>query len=130
MAVHDKIRELRQQHHLTQEQVAELIHMSKNGYANIERGQTSISINRLEKLAEVFGVDILELLNRSKDVVLFVNENFENAEKCGNYYQQSNQHEIEKLELQITHQQEMLAQKDQEIMALKEIIQLLKANQK
>lgn len=129
MAIHDKIRELRQKKHLTQEQVAELINMSKNGYANMERGQTSININRLEKIAEVFGVDILELLNSSKDVVLLVNENFENTEKCGNYYQQSNQHEIEKLELQIGHLQEMLVQKEQEICALKEIIQLLKNNQ-
>lgn len=120
MAVHDKIRALRLQNNWTQEQAAEKMDMSKNGYANMERGQASININRLEKAAEVFQVDILELLNSSKDVVLFVNENFENTEQCGNYYRQSDN--AEKWALQ----QALLEQKDQEIVALKEIIALLK----
>lgn len=124
MAVHDKIRALRLQNNWTQEQAAEKMDMSKNGYANMERGQASININRLEKAAEVFQVDILELLNSSKDVVLFVNENFENTEQCGNYYRQSDN--AEKLNLQLAHQQTLLEQKDQEIAALKEIIALLK----
>lgn len=126
MAIHDTIRKLRQQNQWTQEKTAELLEMSKNGYAKMERGECGITVERLQKLSQVFQVNILELLNGTdKSVVLFVNEKFENSEQCVNYYNYS-QAETEKLKLQLAHSQTLLEQKENEIAALKEIIALLK----
>ena len=36
--------------------------MSKNGYAKIERGETSASLGRLEQVAAVLGIGLCELL--------------------------------------------------------------------
>jgi transcriptional regulator with XRE-family HTH domain len=44
MKVHDKIRSIRQSKGWTQEDMAEKLYMSVNGYANIERGETDALI--------------------------------------------------------------------------------------
>ena len=45
--LHDKIRTLRELRHWSQEEMAERIHMSKNGYAKIERGESKPNLDRL-----------------------------------------------------------------------------------
>ncbi len=42
--------------------MAQKLNMSKNGYAKIERGETSASLGRLEQVAAVFGIGLCELL--------------------------------------------------------------------
>lgn len=37
--------------------------MSTNGYAKIERGVRRLDIPKLEQIAEVFGMDLLALIN-------------------------------------------------------------------
>lgn len=70
MNIQDKIRLLREQNEWTQEEMAERMEMSKNGYAKIERGESKLSLERLEKLASVLGVDIIELICREKKLCL------------------------------------------------------------
>ena len=41
MNVHEKIRKLRETKHWSQEEMAERMSMSLNGYAKIERGETN-----------------------------------------------------------------------------------------
>ena len=62
MPIHEKIRLLRQVKGLTQEDVAERLNLSVNGYGKIERGNCDINLHRLEQIAEVFGVEVIELL--------------------------------------------------------------------
>lgn len=38
---------LRKEHHLTQEQMAEKLQMSKNGYAKLERGESKLNIKHI-----------------------------------------------------------------------------------
>ena len=52
----------REQAGLTQETVADLIHMSTEGYARYERGETPASLMRLSKLATIFKCGIDELV--------------------------------------------------------------------
>jgi transcriptional regulator with XRE-family HTH domain len=49
-----KIRIMRQQKGWSQEEMAEKLYMSVNGYANIERGETDVKIYRLQQIANVF----------------------------------------------------------------------------
>ena len=63
MKIHDKIRALRTSKGWTQDKMAELLHLSLNGYANIERGDTEMTISRLEQIAKIFDMNYLDLLN-------------------------------------------------------------------
>ncbi|XXQ68164.1 helix-turn-helix domain-containing protein [Neisseriaceae bacterium B1] len=63
MKINEKIKLLRENHHWSQEKLAQKLNMSKNGYAKIERGETRPSLQRLEQIATVLDMDICELLS-------------------------------------------------------------------
>ncbi|WP_251371110.1 helix-turn-helix domain-containing protein [Neisseria gonorrhoeae] len=68
MEVHDKIRTLREVNQWTQEEMAEKLEMSVNGYSKIERGKSGINLDKLRQIAQIFNIDVVELLaeqNRS-----------------------------------------------------------------
>jgi transcriptional regulator with XRE-family HTH domain len=56
------LRELRDARGLTQEQVAEAAGTSQSHYSKIELGRVSPTIRTVKKLADVLGVDPMELL--------------------------------------------------------------------
>lgn len=62
MNINEKIKRLREGKHWSQEEMAQKLNMSKNGYAKIERGETSVSLARLEQVAAVLGIGLCELL--------------------------------------------------------------------
>lgn len=134
MSIHDSIRLIRESKHLSQEDMAEELNMSVSGYAKIERGVTKLQFDKLQKIAQIFNLDIVELITAGdKGVVFIANENkADNSSIINSSYYTCNTDvaiEIEKLNLLLTHQKELVTQKDAEIAALKEVIQLLKANQ-
>ena len=51
---------------LSQEKLAELADLNKGSLGAIERGQSSATIETLEKLANAFGMEFNELLDISK----------------------------------------------------------------
>jgi transcriptional regulator with XRE-family HTH domain len=57
------IRRLRKARNLSQEQLAELAQLHRTYVSQLERCVTNISINRLERLARVLGVEVSELLH-------------------------------------------------------------------
>lgn len=131
MSVNEKIRAIRETRNWSQEDMAEKMNMSKNGYAKIERGETKLNLHKLEQIANIFNIDVLELIkNDDKNVLFFMNDHNTN-------YYGSNENltsEIDRLKLTISHKDELLKQrdlvieqKDSEISALKEIISLLKS---
>jgi transcriptional regulator with XRE-family HTH domain len=61
MKLHEKIRFIRQLKGWSQEEVANQLEMSVNGYGSIERGETDVKLSRLEQIAQVFGMELLEL---------------------------------------------------------------------
>ena len=131
MSVNEKIRTIRETRNWSQEDMAEKMNMSKNGYAKIERVETKLNLHKLEQIANIFNIDVLELIkNDDKNVLFFMNDHNTN-------YYGSNENlasEIDRLKLTISHKDELLKQrdlvieqKDSEISALKEIISLLKS---
>ena len=54
MSVNEKIRKIREAKDWSQEQMAEKLDMSLNGYAKIERGESKIYLDKLEQIAQVF----------------------------------------------------------------------------
>ena len=62
-SITDKIRAIRQAKGLSQENVAWGIGLSNNGYSNIERGVTDLTVGRLMQIAEFLGVTPNEIIN-------------------------------------------------------------------
>ena len=106
--------------------------MSLNGYAKIERGESKIYLDKLEQIAQVFDIDVIELMQSDGKNICFQIES-----PLGSVYQGGGETqlliEIERLKLALSHANEkeellkkLLEQKDSEITTLKELIQASK----
>lgn len=60
--MYNRIRELRQDHDLTQKQVGEILNMSQTGYNQYETGKNDIPTKILIKLAEYYNTSVDYLL--------------------------------------------------------------------
>lgn len=128
MSVNEKIRKIREAKDWSQEQMAEKLDMSLNGYAKIERGESKIYLDKLEQIAQVFDIDVIELMQSDGKNICFQIES-----PLGSVYQGGGETqmliEIERLKLELSHAREkeslltkMLDQKDSEIQALKDLL--------
>lgn len=120
----DTIRELREERKWTQETMADKLGLSRNGYAKIERGESIPSLERLDEIAKLLDVSVIELLTLNDRNVILQTQN-----QQANYYEkyvnnETLQNEIEKLHLIIEHQTELLRQKDENIHLLKTMLNL------
>lgn len=122
MELYERIKFMRVFKGWSQEDMAEKLEMAVSGYAKIEQGKTDVNFSRLQQIANVFGIELSDLIALSEKNVFSI---IENCYNCNNSLHTSVinvyncQHEIEKLRF-INEQQA------KEIAYLKEIIQLLK----
>jgi transcriptional regulator with XRE-family HTH domain len=58
----EKIRLIRLSKNLSQQNIADELGITVSAYSNMERGVTEITIQRLKKIAEIFGVNVNEIL--------------------------------------------------------------------
>lgn len=116
MKVNEKIRFLRETKNWSQEEVAAKLGMSTTGYSKIERGETSLTIPKLEKIVEIFDTDILEVMSLGeRNVVVFKESGNNHSLNIINPTAQDLSSEIANLKQRISHQTELLEQKDQMI---------------
>ena len=123
----EKIRFMRKSKNWTQEEMAEKLNMCVNAYAKIERGETNALNPKLEKIAQAFGIETLDLLtSQDKNVYL---GNGDDNHSC-NVIGASNEiaFEIQKLQMQLSHKDETIEQLRNENNLLKEMIELMKAS--
>lgn len=127
MPLHDNIRKFREQKQWSQEYMAEQLGLSKNGYAKIERGESRPSLDRLEQITAVFGIGMTDLFSDERQSICLINEN---SQHSSNYYHSDNALilENEKLKLALTHKDELLAQKDEQITLLKNMVAVLQSS--
>lgn len=62
MDVGSKIQKIRELKGYTQESVAEAVGISQSAYCNIEKGNTSVSLDKLITIADFFGLTLNQLL--------------------------------------------------------------------
>ncbi|MCV5935179.1 helix-turn-helix domain-containing protein, partial [Escherichia coli] len=67
MLIGEKIKELRKNSKITQEQLRNAIGVSKMAISYFEKGKKSPGLESLEKIADYFGVTTDYLLGRSED---------------------------------------------------------------
>lgn len=69
MEIGDKIRKIRELKGLSQENVAAELEMSVTGYGKIERGEVNLSYDKLIKIAQIFKVEVEQLISFDEKVV-------------------------------------------------------------
>ncbi len=135
MSVHDKIRTIIREKGLTQEELAEKLEMSVNGYGDIERGLSDIKLSRLEQIAELLDVELPELFEDGSKITLnllgtnntgTVNLNRGVINAISPEYSELKL-ELEKQKLVCSNKDLEIAMNQQEIKYLKEINELLKS---
>ena len=137
MNIPSKIRSLREMHQFTQENMAEKLNISPSAYAKLERGEQKIYTEKLEQIAQIFNMNTADFFTDNQKLVVWINESGQHYNS--HYYSSSNDlaAELEKLNLtiqfkdeKITDLEKMLSQKDNEIQALKTLVQLLQSTEK
>lgn len=126
--VHETVRAMREINQFTQEEMAEKLGMSVNGYSKLERGICKISLEKLEQIAHIFNINVSELFSATEKGFLY----FFSEHNGSNYYNSGKAvtQENEKLKLIIAHKDELIAQQKSEIQSLKDMLALLKAQLK
>lgn len=121
----NKIRLLRELKGWSQEKMAEKMNISKGGYGKIERGECQINMRRLEQIANIFQIDILELINMGNSGMLWISGDNSSSGTI-NIGSEAIATENEKLKLIIEHQATLLQQKEDENQILKDLVASLK----
>jgi len=116
-----KIRSVREWRGLTQENMATMLGIAQNTYSQYENNQVNISAKMMEKIADVLGVSVPELMSQQPAIInLQANKGSQQA--------------IGYIETFVASQKElyeqMLAEKDKEIARLESIINKLLADNK
>jgi transcriptional regulator with XRE-family HTH domain len=122
MSVNEKIRLVREAKGLTQEQMAEKLEISRNSYGDIERGDSDVKLSKLEKIAELFELQLAELVDLSEKGTININFPCQQNKTPheNNVYVGSQTAELK--------EQKLLNEfKDKEIALLKRIIELMEA---
>ena len=118
--VGEKIKNLRKSRNLSQEEVAESLHVSQSTYARIESGASNSWAGYILPLCEFFGIQPEELLKADHIVI---NNNNTSCENSGNAYvfNQLSDKLIEQYEKRLAEKDIFIAYLQREIEELKKI---------
>jgi len=123
MLEHEKIRFVRQAKGLTQEEVAEKLDMSVNGYGDIERGETDVNLSRLKQIAQLFEMSLSQLFwLDEKNVFNVLGSNNTGIGQHQNYIISSYPADYFQFKIDFEKQTVLVLQKDSEIKLLHERI--------
>lgn len=130
MQIHDKIKHLREFNNWTQEELAERMDMSPSGYAKIERGETKLYLDKIQKLAQIFEINLFDLIIPENGGDTFHNNVSHNVQSNGysiynRYYgnDKALENEIENLKQIIACKDEIIAEKDKRISLLNRLLE-------
>lgn len=74
-SIGNKIKRVRIQKSLTQEKIAEKLYMTPAGFGKIERGETDITLKKLEQICEALEVSVFQIISLDDKNVFNVNDN-------------------------------------------------------
>jgi len=125
--INEKIKFIRSLKSLTQEQVAYKLGITTHAYAKIERGETDVNFSRLQQIAEVMEIDLLQLLSFEEKNIFNFNGNNSQSQQFvyqvnSSIEQAENKHELEKANLMNEQLQKEVEYLTKEVNYLKEII--------
>jgi transcriptional regulator with XRE-family HTH domain len=121
----------------SQENMAEDLKISKNSYMKIESNEVSVTYERLEQIAKIFGISILKLISLGEGSMFITGNSQTNEHGTNIFLNQGDDSdvmlELEKLRIEkkadkehIEHLTEQLNSSKEQLNSLKEIIALMK----
>ncbi|MBS9779552.1 MAG: helix-turn-helix transcriptional regulator [Moraxellaceae bacterium] len=131
MKTNEKLKELRELNHWSQEDLAKKMHIAPSSYAKIERGETRLTLERLEQFAEIFDIEIGQLIQPDNSSLYQVNENnsscyiYNHNVNVSKNNEKEYQSEIEKLQLIIQHKEEINIKLQEQIQDLRLLVSTL-----
>lgn len=69
MEIGTKVKKLRELRNFTQEFMAASLEMTPSGYGKIERNESEVSFQKLEKIAEVLGIKVEDIVSFNESLV-------------------------------------------------------------
>ena len=128
MLLHEKLSVFRNFRGLTQEEMAEKLNMSLSGYAKIERGETRLQTNKLEKIVAALEIELKDFISFDEKMVFnasFSHHAENNQQNCYINSAKDLTHEIEKLQLIVKQKDEENKLLREQNCQLKEMIELM-----
>lgn len=123
------IRDIREDKHFTQADMAEKLGLSITGYAKIERGQSQINIERLQQISKVLEVSVAELISFGDDGVVVFNNSNDNFSNSSNFSlalgNPALEAEVANLRQILVHKNEIVESRDREINLLRQQVETL-----
>lgn len=123
------IRDIREDKHFTQADMAEKLGLSITGYAKIERGQSQINIERLQQISKVLEVSIADLIPFGDDGVVVFNNSNDNFSNSSNFSlalgNPALEAEVANLRQILAHKNEIVESRDREINLLRQQVETL-----
>lgn len=117
MEIGTKVKKLRELKNFTQEYMAKHLDMTPSGYGKIERDESEVSYQKLEKIADILGIKIEDIVNFNERLVFNVMHNQTGI--TNGYVVNNGALDKEKLYEQI------IANQKEEIITLRKIIEKL-----
>jgi transcriptional regulator with XRE-family HTH domain len=125
MKIGDKLKTLRTSKGYTPEIVSEKIGVSKTTYGRYERNESTPDINMLENIANLYELEMFELLSDEK---IILTQNNKKGSNNGVVMNHLSEKLIEQFEKQLVEKDKRIEEKDVYILELKQTIE--KLNQK
>ncbi|MEY4936266.1 MAG: hypothetical protein RIS64_2625 [Bacteroidota bacterium] len=75
MKIGNKIKKIRELKNYTQEYMAQSLNISLNGYGRLERDEVEITVNRLEEIAKILEMDLLQVLGFDENRIFNISHN-------------------------------------------------------
>lgn len=129
MQLSEKIGWMRKVKGWSQEDMAERLGMSLNGYAKIERGETDLPLSRLEKISEIFEINLMDLIGlEDRGIFNIASTNCESFNNHIHTLPESSElaHQFSQSQLENKYLKEILEQEDKEIACLRELLDVLR----
>lgn len=122
-AIHNKIKKLREQSDLTQQEMADKMNMHLKTWQKVENGITKLDIERLQLIADILETTIEDLINVEDSVYInAIRDNevgFNNSSVTINHKSEEEKNLYERL---ITEKDKIIADKDKEIAFLRGLL--------
>ena len=122
-AIHNKIKRLREQSDLTQQEMADKLNMHLKTWQKVENGVTKLDIERLQLIADVLETTIEDLINVDDSVYInAIKDNevgFNNSSVTINHKSEEERNLYERL---IVEKEKIIADKDKEIAFLRDLL--------
>ena|ERR1700744_3515266 len=105
MLIGQKIKKLRELKNLTQEYVAEQLHLTQSGYSKIETGEVDVPYTRLEEIAKILTIKVEDIINFNENMVFNIMHNQTGNGLVINHHTSDNEKKLYEDQIQLLKEQ-------------------------